>query len=221
VFVCHLFDRLLSNSDITTGLSFYNCVLGGDSPIFVEGGYSGLTITLSNSVLYGNVFAQSGSATLSVPAGTYELNIATTIVGGIPVNPPLPQTSRNQFYTGYQPASLTVQDGGTFNNYGGMYAFNSGTLTFSVGQQTLLNKGLIAANAGTVDLTAAPSGLVDNEGSLLATNIGTIASALIWCWVQMALSPWTMARWFSAELSAALDRLVPPVDVWNLPDLMG
>jgi hypothetical protein len=146
------------NASPATGLSAYNSTVGVDTTIYVQSGIP--TIKLSNSVINGNLFAQGGSITLSVPPQTYGDNLGTTIVGGIPASS-----------DDYKSASLEVKDAGTFANFGNMCAFNSGTLTFSAEQQALQNDGLIVANAGTVSI----SGTLGNVGSLLAIDSGTIS----------------------------------------------
>jgi len=142
--------------NLSTGLSAYNSVIGADTAIYVEAGKPSLKF--SNSVLNGNLFAQGGSTTLSVPAEAYGDNLGTTIVGGIPLSS-----------GGYMSASLTLAGTGTFANFANIYAFNSGTFD-SLGQQKLLNNGVIVANAGTVNL----AGTLNDTGSLLATNGGII-----------------------------------------------
>lgn len=148
------------NASSDTGLSAYNSTIGADTAIYVQSGIP--TIKLSDCVMDGNLFAQGGSTTLAVPTGAYGDNLGTTIVGGIAASS-----------GSYTSASLTVGGGGTFANFENMYAFNSGTLVLSSGQQTLLNEGLIVANAGTVSV----SGTLGNVGSLLAIDRGTIALA--------------------------------------------
>ncbi|WP_428486589.1 hypothetical protein [Rhodopila sp.] len=152
-----------ANANANVGVAFYNTAIGSDTSIFINASVGTPQIIFSDSVLYGNLYAQNGSTTLSISSNTYGVIVGTTVVGG-DYSP----------YSGYYQATLTVAENGAFSNYGQMYSEGGGNLSFSIGQQTLSNYGGISAYGGLITVGNSPAGNFDNEGALVAGGNGTI-----------------------------------------------